>query len=223
MKKLEQQSPHNGFQARFYILTFFWRFIYLLRRDASSLYHLGNVYFAHGHQIKAMQLWNNAVVKDQNHSKAWHNLVQAAVSKEEWTLAATGLSALCRMHPDHLEYATLFSQILKKQNRTNDLKELYLNYVDRVHKKWATTELALLYIRTHQEKEACTLLTSYVKDHPQDAYGWRLLGMSHMKVKNYPLALEALQESYRLHADNEVKSWIVRIKLVEKKEGERSG
>lgn|GEM_PF-6125337 len=211
MKRLEQRSPHNGSKARFYILSFFWRSIYLLRRDANSLYHLGNVYFAHGHPIKAMQLWNNVVAKDQSHSKAWHNLVQAAVSKEEWTLATTGLSSLCRLHPDHLEYATLFSQILKKHNRTNDLEDLYLNYVDSVHKKWAITELAMLYTRTNKEKEACTLLTPYVKDHPHDAYGWRLLGMNYMKLKNYPMALEALQKSYRLHADNEIKSWIVRI------------
>ncbi|MEK3823581.1 MULTISPECIES: tetratricopeptide repeat protein [Paenibacillus] len=211
MKKLEQRSPHKGSKVTYYILSFFWRSVYFWRRDTNSLYHLGNVYFAHGHLFKATQLWNNVVLKDPSHSKAWHNLVQATISKEEWMQATTGLSALCRLHPDHLEYATLYSQILKKQNRTNDLEQLYLNYVDSVHKKWAITELALLYIRTKKEQEACLWLTPYLKEHPQDAYGWRLLGISYMKLKKYPKALGALQESYGLHADTEVKSWIVKM------------
>lgn len=166
-----------------------------------------------------MNYWKEAVSKNREHEKAWHNLVQCAVIQEEWEQAAEGLTILCRNHPTRFEYMSLYTHALKKLGKKEELEEWYLSHINGPHHEWAIEGLGMLYIRTRREIDAFKLLSPFVRKFPNRPVGLKILGISSIRTNQYEAGLTFLEKSLELKEDKEVKSLVDRVKRLKKVRG----
>lgn len=212
MKKLQQRSENSRSRFRFFLLRSFWLTIHCVYKDAAPLFHLGNLYFAYGYTNEAIQYWGDAVTKDKKHIKAWHNIVQFALSQEDWKRAEEGLNILCQLLPKNLDYISRYAFCLKQQKRTEELEQWYKRHFD-THQVWAVTEFGMYLTSSKREAEAYAFLIPFAKRYSDQPQMWKYLGICCFRLKKYSEALHALEKYLDLENDPHIELLVNRIKL----------